>query len=101
LRSLTCADLGRLDVAAAVVHVHAQPVAGAVHVELEVGALVDHVVDRAHLVGIEQADVQHALRQHPHRGVVRVGEAGAGLGGRHRRLLRGQHQVVQRRAAAR
>ncbi|MNV39880.1 hypothetical protein D3C71_1314720 [compost metagenome] len=81
-------------------HIHAQPVAGAVHVELEVRALVDHVLRRPHLVLVEQAQVQHALRQHGHRGVVRVVEAGTRLGGSHGGILAGQHQVVQRTLGA-
>ncbi|MNU88153.1 hypothetical protein D3C71_779570 [compost metagenome] len=98
-RVLALAHLAHLrgfDIAAAVVHVHAQPVAGAVHVELEVGARVDHVVDAADLVAVEQAQVEHALRQHLHGRVVRVVEAVAGLGGGGRGVLAGQHQVVQR-----
>jgi hypothetical protein len=47
-------------VLADVVHVHAQPVAGAVHVELQVGLVGDDLIQRA----FQQAQVQHALRQH-------------------------------------
>ena len=57
------------------------------HVELEVGAALDHVVEPADLVLVQQADVQHALRQHLHRGVVRIGETRAGLGDGDGRLL--------------
>ena len=54
-------------VVARVVHVQAQPVAGAVHVEALVGLLFEHLVEAAR----EQLQVEHALRQHAHRGVVR------------------------------
>ena len=77
-------------------HVHADPVAGAVHVELKVTAIGDHVLHRTHLVFVEQAHVQQALGQHADTGLVRVGEARPGSGGRHCRLLRGQNQLVQR-----
>ena len=77
-------------------HIHAQPVAGAVHVKLEVGTLVDHVLGGAHLVLVQQPQVEQALRQHGHRGVVRVVEARTGLGGCDGGVLAGQHQVVQR-----
>jgi hypothetical protein len=48
------------------------------------------------LVLVQQAQVQHALRQHGHGGVVRVVEARPGFGGGHGGLLAGQHQLVQR-----
>ena len=90
------ADLRGFDVAAAVVHVHAEPVAGAVHVERKVGTLFDHVVDAADFVGIEQADIEHALREHLHCRLVRVVEAVAGFGCSHGRVLARQYEVVQR-----
>jgi len=64
-----------LGVVAAVVHVHAHPVAGAVHVELAVSAACQHVVHRAVFLFIQQTNVQHALRQHAGGGVMRVGES--------------------------
>ena len=48
-------------------HVHAQPVAGAVHVEAAVGVGLDDAVDAAG----EQPQIDHALREHAHRGFVR------------------------------
>jgi diguanylate cyclase (GGDEF)-like protein len=56
-------------------------VAGAVHVEAEVVALGDHVVQVAHVVLVQQPEVEHALGQYLHRGVVWVHEAVARLGG--------------------
>eukprot|EP01022_Parablepharisma_sp_SALTPOND_P033110 TRINITY_DN881_c1_g1_i15.p1 TRINITY_DN881_c1_g1~~TRINITY_DN881_c1_g1_i15.p1 ORF type:complete len:1351 (-),score=485.80 TRINITY_DN881_c1_g1_i15:36729-40781(-) len=83
-------------VVAHVVYVHAQPVAGAVHVELAIVALLDDVLQRADLVCVEQAGVQHALRQHLDGGVVAIHEALArgslGDGG----VLRGQHDFIER-----
>ena len=72
-------------VVAAVVHVHAEPVAGAVHVEGRVGALSITSSTSPTLSRVEQADVEHALRQHAHRGVVRVVEAWRRRGWRRRR----------------
>ena len=69
--------------------------AGAVHVKREIGAFFNHVVQGAHHLGIEQAQIQHALGQYLHRGVVRVGETGTGAGGVDGGHLRGQHQFVQ------
>jgi hypothetical protein len=43
------------------VHVEAQPVAGAVHVELAVAAGFEHAVEAA----LEQAQVEEALGEHP------------------------------------
>jgi hypothetical protein len=48
------------------VHVEAQPVAGAVHVELAVAAGFEHAVEAA----LEQAQVDEALGEHPGGGVV-------------------------------
>ena len=61
-------------------HVHAQPVAGAVHIELKIGALLDHILQATELVAVQQTEVQHALRQHLDGGLMRIGEAGAGAG---------------------
>ena len=89
------AHLGRFHIAAAIVHIHAQPVAGAVHIELKVVAVGNHVLRAAHLVLVEQAQVQQPLRQYFNRGVVRIDKARAGLRCRHSSFLRGQHQVIQ------
>ena len=89
------AELRGLQIGAAVVYVHAQPVASAVHVKLKVAAVVDHVLQAADFVFVQQADVQHALGQHFHAGFVRVGKARACFGGGHGGFLRRQHQVVK------
>ncbi len=89
------AQLGRLHIAAAIVHIHAQPVAGAVHIELKVVAVGNHVLHAAHLVLVEQAQVQQTLRKHFHGGVVRIDKSRAGLRCRHSCFLRGQHQVIE------
>ena len=47
-------------------------------------------------VFVEQAQIQQALGQHLDRGFMRVGELGAGTGGRNGCILAGQDQVVQR-----
>src|SRR5580765_331617 len=49
---------GRIAILADVMHIHAQPVAGTVHVELVVVALGDDVVEAAGLVSVEQAGVE-------------------------------------------
>ena len=74
----------------------AQPVARAVHVEREVIAVRNHVAERADLVGVQQSEVEHALRQHRHGGIVRIGKTCPGAGGGNRPFLRRQHQVVER-----
>ena len=76
-------------------HIHAKPVAGAVHIELEIGPLFDHVVECSDLVFVEQPDIKHALRQYLDGGLMRVGKAGAGLGDCNCGLLRSQHQFVE------
>ncbi len=82
-------------VVARVVHVHADPVPRAMHVEARVGALGDHVVDAGELVSVDDARIQQALRQHAQRGLMRCVEAHARTrrvdGGR----LRGEHDVVK------
>ncbi len=88
------AHLRRLHVAAAVVNIHPEPMAGAVHVEREIRALLDHVLRGAVLALVEQAQVQQALRQHGHGGFVRVVEARARLRGGHGRMLAREHEVV-------
>ena len=81
------AQFGWLEVSTTIMHIHAQPVAGAVHVELKISPLVDHIVQRADLVAIEQAQVEHALGQHLDTGFVRIGETGATARGGDGRLL--------------
>ena len=54
-------------VIAGVVHVESEPVPGAVHIESLVVAGLDHLVDAA----LAQAEIDHALRQHAQRGVMR------------------------------
>ena len=61
--------------------------AGAVHVERKVRALVDNVVYVAVLIGLKQSEVQQALRQHAHCGVMWVCETRAGFGGCYCRIL--------------
>ena len=68
-------------------HVHAQPVAGAVHVEAVVGALRNHVLRVADLVRVQQPQIQQTLRQHGHGGLVRIVEARSGAGGSNGGLL--------------
>jgi hypothetical protein len=65
---------------------------GAVHIELKVSTLLDHVLHRSHFVFIEQSHVQHALREYRDAGVMGVGKPRAGTGGVNRGLLCGQHQ---------
>ena len=78
-------------VGAHVVDIEAQPVAGAVHVQVPVGALLDDAVRLA----AQQAQLQQTLHQHAHSGFMHA------LGGlprrhhRHRCLLGRQHQLVQ------
>ena len=55
-------------VVADVVHVHAEPVAGAVHEELAIGAVSSSFATRA----LEQAELDQALRDDAHRGIVRL-----------------------------
>jgi len=95
------AQLGGFGVGAAVVHVHAQPVTGAVHVKLKVGALLDHVIHGAHSILVEQTHIQHALRQHLDGGLVRVGEARASAGGGYRSTAARPAPARRARAAAR
>ena len=75
--------------------VAAEPVAGAVHVELAVGGRFDHRVDVADGVAVEQAGVEHALREHAHRRVVRVALARAGAGRGDGGALRRLDDVVE------
>ena len=48
-------------VSTGIMHVEAQPMAGAVHVERLVGFTFDQSVDAA----VQQAQIDHALHQHP------------------------------------
>jgi hypothetical protein len=66
------------EVLADVVDVATEPVAGAVHVELAVRGRLDHRVDVADLRAVEQAAVEHALREHADRGLVGIALARAG-----------------------
>ena len=61
--------------------------AGAVHVERKVRALFNNVVYVAVLIGLKQSEVQQALRQHTHCGVMRIGESRACFGGCYCRIL--------------
>ena len=76
-------------------HIHAEPMAGAVHVEGEVGAFFDHVLEAAVFVVGEQAHIEHALGEHFDGCFVRVDEAHAGLGGGNGGFLAGQDDFVQ------
>ena len=66
------------------------------HIELGIGTLFNHIVQRAYQIRIQQSEIEHALGQHPDRGIVRVGEAAAFAGGGDGGLLAGQYQVVKR-----
>jgi len=46
------ANLRRLYLTTAVVHIHAKPMAGSVHVKLEIASIGDHILHSAHFVGI-------------------------------------------------
>ena len=69
--------------------------AGTVHVKLEIIPIGNDVLRRAHFVGIQQAHVQHALRQDFDGGFVGRYKSGAFMCSRNGGLLGGQHQVVQ------
>ena len=77
-------------VEAGVVHVHAEPVAGAVHVELLVRAALEHLVERA----LAQAEVDEALREHALGDLVVVVELDARPHRVEARELRGEHHLV-------
>ena len=68
---------------------------GAMHVKLKIAAVGNDILGVAHFIGIEQADVQHALRQDFDGGFVGVYKSGAFVRGRNGRLLRSQNQIVQ------
>ena len=82
-------DFAGLGVAAAVVHVHAHPVAGAVHVKTKVGALRDDIVCTAVFVCIKQPQIEQPLRDDAHGGIVRIVKTCAWLDGSYGRFLRG------------
>ena len=58
-------------------HIHTDPVAGAVHVKLKVGTLLDHVLQAADLVAVEQPQVQ---LYHPDTRLFEVHKAGQLIG---------------------
>ena len=64
--------------------------AGAVHVEAAVVAALEHAVEAA----LEEAEVEHALGEHLHRGVVRLVPVRAGAGGLARGDLGGEHELI-------
>ena len=78
-------------VGADIVHIQAEPVAGAVHVEVAVGVLLNHGIDAA----AQQPQLQQAFHQHAHGGFMHR------LSGRSRRnlgdggLLSRQDQAVK------
>jgi hypothetical protein len=84
-----------LQVAAHVVHVAAQPVAGTVHVEGPVGSRADHLVEVAMAVAAEQAGVEQALAQHAQGRVVGIAQSRTGAHGLDGCGLRRQHDLVQ------
>src|SRR5688572_9664830 len=80
----------RVDVEADVVHVEAEPMARAVHVERLERLLRDELLDPP----LEHAEPDQPLDQHVERRVVHVVEARAGAHGGDGRLLRREHDVV-------
>ena len=76
-------------------HIHAKPVACAVHVKLEIASVGNDILCIAHLVGIEQAHIEHALRQHFDGGFMRVDKAGAFVRGCNGGVLGRQHQFIK------
>ena len=77
-------------VVADVVHVHAEPVTGPVHVVLRVGAFLDERVEAA----LEQAELDQPLGEDAHRGLVRIVPVIAGNDALDGRLLRLEHDLV-------
>ena len=77
-------------VQAGIVHVHPQPMAGAVHVELLERAGLQHFVERAPA----QAEVDVALRKHAFRDLVVIVKVGARPHRLEAGLLRGEHEFV-------
>ena len=71
-------------------HVHADPVTGAVHVELHVGFFFNHLIEAA----FEQAEIEHALRQHADRDLVILVEWIARFEHIHAGQLRIKHSLI-------
>src|SRR5881392_42854 len=84
------APLSRALVIAGIVHVEAQPVPGAVHIEALVGLLLEDFVERSG----EKLQVEHALREDANRRVVRLVPGVAGAYFADRRELRREHHLV-------
>src|SRR5258708_1371195 len=84
------APLSRTLVIAGIVHVEAQPVPGAVHIEALVGFLLEDLVERPG----KKLKVEHALREDANRRVVRLVPGVAGAHFADRRELRREHHLV-------
>src|SRR6266403_1501170 len=84
------APLSRTLVIAGIVHVEAQPVPGAVHIEALVGFLLEDLVERSG----KKPEVEHALREDANRCVVRLVPGDAGAHFADRRELRREHHLV-------
>ena len=72
-------------------HIQAEPVAGAVHVQMAVGPLFNQTVH----ITEQEAEVHQTLHQHPQGGVMHLLRRRARLHHSHGRLLGGEHQAVQ------
>ncbi len=79
-------------IAAGVVNVHAQPVAGPMHEELPVVVHGERVFRSAR----QQAQLHQTFGQHSGSGVVYLAEAPSRSTFRQRRPLRGEHDLVHR-----
>src|SRR5882672_3688940 len=77
-------------VVAGIVHVEAQPVPGAVHIEALVGFLLEDLVERSG----KKLEVEHPLREDANRRVVRLVPGVAGAHFADRRELRREHHLV-------
>src|SRR3954453_10405745 len=75
---------------ARIVHVEPEPVSGTVHVEALVGFLLEHLAQGRR----EKLEVEHALREHAYRGLVRLVPCAARAHLVHGRLLRGEDDLV-------
>ena len=62
------------------------------HVEASIGFLFEHFIQRPR----KQSEVEHPLRERPDRRVVRLVPAFARARFAHRRILRGQHEFIDR-----
>ena len=71
-------------------YIKAQPVARAVHIKTPVIAVFEDLVEAA----TAQAEIDHALRQHAQRGVMRFVPTRAGTGRRDCRRLRREHHFI-------